>query len=706
MSPTAKLSLRPGYFGAGSVEVSPAQPGEGPIRRLAVTSDHLLHQPSVDVSTVPDVMEHALRLYPHRRAVGWREVVRVHEEEKVVVKKVGADGQSVEEKKTWKYFELGDPKYWTFEEYYEAIREVARALVGLGVGVDDVVNVYAQTSVNWQLISQACGIISTSIATSYETLGPEGLAHSLNEPNCRAVFTNADLFPMLLKVLPSTPSVQFIFYDGKPTESVLTQLASIRDGALKTYHIDELRSLGKSTGTDSDVDLTSRRPTPSTDACIMYTSGSTGTPKGVQITHGNLIASVSSVHFLYGHHLPEGTVYLAYLPLAHVFEFIVELVAVYVGATAVYARPKTLTDASVRNSKGDLTAYQPTIMLGVPAVWETIRKGIVGKLDKMGWVTKTVVGAAMKVKRRRVPVLSWLADEFVLSAVREPTGGNIKWGINGGAAISRDTQEFMSLAVMPLMQGYGMTETCGMCAILPPELHQYGAVGVPVPSLEVKLLDCPDMGYTSSSSPQQGEICVRGPSVTKGYYKRPDLNADESVFTKDGWFRTGDVGQWNEDGTLSLVDRLKNLIKLQSGEYIALERLEAIYKSCSLVNNVCVYATQEATQPVAIIFPHEANLRQHLCSLPPSASPTPPEYFADEPFSALCANPQVRGVVLKECNETGKKNKFKGAELLEAVVLTPEEWTPENGLVTAAQKVNRGMVVKVFKGEIERAYNG
>lgn len=114
--------------------------------------------------------------------------------------------------------------------------------------------------------------------------------------------------------------------------------------------------------------------------------------------------------------------------------------------------------------------------------------------------------------------------------------------------------------------GYGMTESCGMCAILPPELHQYNSVGLPVPSLEVKLLDCPDMGYTSQNTPPQGEICVRGPSVTKGYFKRPDLNEDETIFTKDGWFRTGDVGQWNDDGTLSIIDRLKNLIKLQSGE--------------------------------------------------------------------------------------------------------------------------------------------
>ncbi|KAF6763723.1 acyl-CoA synthetase [Ephemerocybe angulata] len=668
MGPTAKLDLRNSYFGEGSVEVSPPPPegGEGGIRRLA----------------------HAVAMLPHKNAVGWRDVVRVHEEKKVIKKVV--DGEEREETKTWKYFELSDPKYWTFTEYREAIREAQ----------DDVMNIYAQTSPNWQLFSQACSLISTAIATSYETLGQEGLAHSLNEPDCRAVFTNADLLPTLLKVLPDTPAIQYVFYDGAPDFQLLDKISALEregGGKIQHFHVDALRQLGREHKEVTDEVLAERRPTPETNACIMYTSGSTGKPKGVQLTHRNLIASLASVNFLYGHHLPEDSVYLAYLPLAHVFEFIVELVAIYVGATAVYARPKTLTDQSVRNCKGDLTVYQPTIMLGVPAVWEQIRKGIVGKLDQMGWVTKTVVETAMTVKKKQVPVLSWLMDRYVLSGIRAPTGGSIRLGINGGAAISKDTQEFMSLAVMPLMQGYGMTESCGMCAILPPELHQYGAVGLPVPSLEVKLLDCPDMGYTSKNDPPQGEICIRGPSVSKGYFKRPDLNEDETIFTKDGWFRTGDVGQWNEDGTLSIVDRLKNLIKLQSGEYIALEKLESIYKSCDLVSNVCVYASQDADQPIAIIVPNERNLRQAVKAAGSADSTTN--------LPDLCKDKAVRKLVLNACNEIGKKNKFKPAELLKGVILTAEEWTPENGLVTAAQKVNRGAVSKVFRDEIGELYS-
>ncbi|EAU81904.1 acyl-CoA synthetase [Coprinopsis cinerea okayama7 len=697
MPPTSKLDLRKGFFGEGSVEVSPPKPGEGGVRRLAVTADRLLTEPRPDVKTVPDVLDYAAKTFDgDHRAVGWRDIVRIHEEKKMVKKVV--DGEEREVPKTWSYYELTDPKYMTFTEYRAAAREVGRALVHLGIGEkDDVINIFAQTSVNWQLIAHGCQMISTAIATSYETLGPEGLTHSLNEPNCRGIFTNTDLLPTVLKVLDNTPSVQFVFYDGSPDSSSIDKIKSIRDGSVQAIHIDDLRKLGRE---QPESILEGRRPTPETSACIMYTSGTTGTPKGVHLNHGNLIASVAGVDFLYAHHIPVGTVYLAYLPLAHVLEYIVELCALYTGATAVYARFKTLSDSSVRNCKGDLTAFQPTVLFGVPAVWENIRKGILGKLDEKGWLLQKVVTTSLEAKKRGVPVLGWFADNFILQKLRQPTGGNVQWGINGGAAISKNTQEYISLSVMPLMQAYGMTESCGMCAILPPELHQYGVAGLPVPSVEIKFLDIPDMGYTSQNDPPQGEICIRGPSLTKGYYKRPDLNNDPNIFTPDGWLRTGDIGQWNKDGTLSVIDRLKNLIKLQNGEYIALEQLESVYKSCELISNLCIYASQDASQPIGIIVPHENNLRAALRNSPDSKLSS----LASKPIGDLCHDDDVKKLVLKTCNELARKNKFKQAEMFLAVILSSEEWTPESGLVTAAQKVNRGAVSKKFKDEIAAAY--
>lgn len=138
--------------------------------------------------------------------------------------------------------------------------------------------------------------------------------------------------------------------------------------------------------------------------------------------------------------------------------------------------------------------------------------------------------------------------------------------------------------------GYGMTESCGMCAILPPEVFRYESVGLPVASIEIKLLSAPELGYDSAGSPPQGEVCIRGPSVIKGYYKRDDLNSDETIFTKDGWLRTGDVGQWNDDGTLSLIDRIKNLVKLSGGEVcsisIALSRDAYANTYYSLVHRI------------------------------------------------------------------------------------------------------------------------
>ncbi|KAG2145667.1 hypothetical protein BD769DRAFT_1625292 [Suillus cothurnatus] len=636
------MTSKRNFFGQGSVVV--ATEGDSPVRRLAITSDSLVTQPFEGIDIIPDVIDYAARTHGTRDAVGWRDIIDIHEEVKEVKKM----------KKTWKYFQLSDYKYLSFLDVQERVSALARA-------------------------------IGIPVATAYDTLGESGLTHSLNEPNCVGVFTNAELLATLKKVLPNTPSVRFIVYDGDAKASLLDDIRKVRENIV-ILSIDELRDIGAEQSKDG---LKERRPSKDDVALIMYTSGTTGAPKGVVLTHGNVIASVGAVYTLLGHHLSNEDTFLAYLPLAHILEYIVELILFFVGMKTGYGRVKTLTDASVRQCKGDIVTFRPSIMVGVPAVWEQIRKGITSKVNASGSLKKTIFNGAMAAKKADVPGLSQLADAVVLNNIKQATGGRLRLALSGGAALSKETQEFLSIALVTMLQGYGMTESCGMCAILPPELMQYRSVGLPVPSAEIKLLDVPEAGYKSTNNPPQGEVCIRGPSVTKGYYKRDDLNNDEAIFTKDGWLRTGDVGQWNADGTLSLIDRIKNLIKLQGGEYIALEQLESTYKSC--------YLMLKPNNPIGIIIPHEVNLRHALEAKSNLAD-------ASIQLSDLCANKVVQDLVLKECNAIGKKNGFRAMEILEAVVLTAEEWTPENGLVTAAQKVQRSKVAKKFEKEIKAAY--
>lgn len=215
-----------------------------------------------------------------------------------------------------------------------------------------------------------------------------------------------------------------------------------------------------------------------------------------------------------------------------------------------------------------------------------------------------------------------------------------------------------------------------MAAILHPSWNVVGVVGGPVPAAEVKLVDAKELNYFSTNSPPQGEIWIRGPAIFKGYYKRPDLDAES--FTPDGWFKTGDIGQWNKDGTLSIIDRLKNLIKLSGGEYIAVEHLESIYKSCPLVMNGAIVANGEHSQPAMVVVAHPANL-------PKWAEKQGLGSAAGGVLEALCRDDKVVSAVLKEMNDVGRKQGLKGMELLEAVVLTEDEWTPESGFLTAAQ---------------------
>ena len=252
-----------------------------------------------------------------------------------------------------------------------------------------------------------------------------------------------------------------------------------------------------------------------------------------------------------------------------------------------YGNPRTLSDASVRNCNGDIREFRPTILVGVPAVWESVKKGIIAKVNQGSMVVKNLFWGAMATKSFLMSTGmpgSGILDAIVFKKIRDATGGRLRVCMNGGGPIAKDTQHFISMAIAPMIGGYGLTETTAMGALCDPMHWTDSALGDIPSSVEVKLVDFADAGYFVTNKPPQGEIWLRGDSVTEGYFENEKETAE--ALTSDGWFKSGDIGEFDSRGHLRIIDRKKNLVKTQNGEYIALEKVGGMFRrqACTKAN--------------------------------------------------------------------------------------------------------------------------
>ena len=239
-----------------------------------------------------------------------------------------------------------------------------------------------------------------------------------------------------------------------------------------------------------------------------------------------------------------------------------------------YGNPRTLSDGSVRKCKGDIREFKPSVLVGVPAVWESVKKGIVGKVEGGSAIVKGMFWGALATKSFLMSTGlpgSGILDAIVFKKIKDATGGRLKICMNGGGPIAQDTQRFISMAIAPMISGYGLTETTAMGGLMDPSHWTDHAIGDMPSSVEIKLVDFADAGYYSTNNPPQGEIWLRGPTVLDAYYDN-EQETKEAI-TADGWFKSGDIGEWDSNGHLRIIDRKKNLVKTQGGEYIALEKV-------------------------------------------------------------------------------------------------------------------------------------
>ncbi|KAL4888933.1 hypothetical protein BDV59DRAFT_187525 [Aspergillus ambiguus] len=677
-----------------SVEVPGCEPvpGETIPRRLPQSKDGLILRPSEDVSTTYENFRRSARVFGNAKAVGSRRLIKTHVEKKKVKKIV--DGQEQEVEKAWTYYEMSGYTFKSFVEYEQLALQLGAGLRKLGIEKDQRIHVYGATSANWLAMSHGAASQSMPIVTAYDTLGEPGLKHSIVQTSSIAMFCDPNLITSVKNVLGDAKSIKFVIYnsDLEVNQENLDALKKEFD-YLTILSFEELRKLGE----ENPVDPVP--PAPEDLCCIMYTSGSTGPPKGVPLTHANVIAATAGVNEIVGPYIGPSDALLTYLPQSHILEFMFENLCLFWGGTMGYGNPRTLSDNSMRNCKGDIRELKPTILVGVPAVWETVKKGVLNNLNKANFFVRGLFWGAMSAKNFLMTTGfpgagagASVLDAVVFRKLKEATGGRLRIVMNGGGPISKDTQKFLSMAIAPMISGYGLTETSAMGALNDPQAWNPDALGDIPASIEVKLVDFPDAGYFTKSNPPQGEIFIRGGSVAKSYWQNEEET--KAAFTDDGWFMTGDIGEFDRFGHLKIIDRKKNLVKTLNGEYIALEKLESVYRSSPVVGNICVYAAEDQDKPIAIIVPVEAALKKIASD----------NNISGDGLESLVHNETLKSIVLKQLQTAGRAAGLKGVEIINGVVLSDEEWTPQNGYMTAAQKLQRKKIVNHFQADVDRAY--
>lgn len=673
-----------------SVPVGPAKEGETAPRRNVGAKDGPWVYPdnNPQINTIYNLLKWATNEYSDSDAMGSRTVVDVHEEEKMVTKKI--DGKKTQVPKKWKYFQLSEYSYLSYVDLLETVNNYAAGLMSIGIKPkgEERFHIYAQTSAKWLQTALACNANAIPAATAYDTLGEEGLTHALYETASVGIFCDNNILATLAKPLKKATQIRVIItadtIENLEQDETAKKIWAVNPD-IKIYSYDQVIELGKKNYVEPNA------PEPNDVALIMYTSGSTGPPKGVVLTNKNVVAAVAGISGNITHEIiPPGSRLLAYLPLAHILEFTFELAVLFWGGVLGYGTVKTISDVSVRKCKGDIREFRPHVMVGVPAVWETVRKGIMGKIADLPYLTQKIFWAAYYTK---LQLLNYnlpcpLVDNLIFKKIKDATGGNLRIVLNGGSAVARVTQEFVTTLLAPMVIGYGLTETNAMCCLMTPKSFSFENSGEITQCVTVKLVDVPEAGYYAKNN--QGEVCIKSPSVALEYYKNE--KETKAAFI-DGYFHTGDIGEWTENGNIKLIDRRKNLIKTLNGEYIALEKLESSYRSNKYVGNICVYADEQHVKPIAIVMPNMSTITKLA------------EELGVEHHEDISHDPEIKKAVEESIIKTGKESGLAGIELIQGIVVSKNEWTAQNGFLTSAQKLERKKILADNKEAVDKLYN-
>jgi long-chain acyl-CoA synthetase len=556
--------------------------------------------------------------------------------------------------------------------FVERVKNVALGLAGLGVRPGDRIALLSENRPEWSIVDLAILSLGAINVPIYTTQAVDQIDYILSDSGARAIFiSNRRLYKHAQPVLADKGLAHLVFFDSETAEDVD-----------RSIDLAGLEQKGK--------DLAQQRPgafeayqqavRPEDLATIIYTSGTTGEPKGVMLTHNNFMSNVLSI----AKGLPIGPadVALSVLPLSHIFERDGFYVFCYCGVSVYYA-------ASFDQVGENLREVAPTVMTAVPRLFEKVYHRIIKKGMSEKGFKKSVFLRSLEVgqrygerkdKRRwispQLGIKQKLASKLVFSKWRAGVGGRLRYFVSGGAPLSPALSYAYLAAGIPILQGYGATETCIVSANRPGNNH-VGSVGIPFEGIEIKIAD-------------DGEILVRGPNVMRGYYGQPEATA---AVLRDGWFYTGDVGHVEKNGHLYITDRKKDLFKLSNGKYVAPQLIESLLKESEFVSQVVVVGTGRK-QPVALIVPDWESLNY---ALKEAGEEAPKDHVE------LSKYPPAIKIVQRDIAKL--TSSLADYERIRRVALLPNEFTIDGGELTPTLKVKRKVIDERFGDLIEELYS-
>jgi long-chain acyl-CoA synthetase len=545
-------------------------------------------------------------------------------------------------------------------ELYQSVVGVARALRGWGISKGDRVAILSENRPEWTIADFACLLIGAVVVPVYTTLTGEQTAYILHDSGASAIFVSTENHLLKVQSIQDQTAVErIVVMDGVETAHAVHMQRLMHEGPKER---------------DAQFDSAARALESDDLATIIYTSGTTGTPKGAMLTHGNMASNIA--HSLSGFAIRGGEISISFLPLSHVTARHVDFAMLTRGVTLAYV-------SFLDQLPQALLEVRPTIFVGVPRVYEKIHTQV--DLKAKGFPKKLIYRWALSVGRAhrseiladcRPASLAWkLCDRLVYSKVRAGMGGRAEVFISGGAPLGRELAEWYADIGIRIDEGYGLTETSPVIAVNSPAAHKLGTVGKPLANVEVR-------------TAEDGEILVRGPSVFKGYWKRPQET--QAVLT-DGWFKTGDIGNVDGDGFLSVTDRKKDLIKTSGGKFIAPQPIENSLKHNALIGEAVVLGDKRKF-PAVLIVPYFPVLEDWARA----------NQAGCVSREELVAHPKVRALykgIVADLNRD-----LARFEQLKKVILVAEEFSPENGALTASMKLRRRVVEERYRTQIDAMY--